>query len=473
MLLCIVASIHLSTAELSFGTQVYGSNKVVAGQQAAFRLMIVNTANLRSLAFDHAEVKLKDKKDILFKRAFKYQEIANIHVPIPKTSSAELTLEFYIETDGNSDEFSIPLKVRSEPGPIESALIKSPFTKSKKIKGTTIEVRLYPDTGKIVSAFKNHLRLYMTKDGQPLATKIEIKPLGREITTNEDGFAHFAYKPMAHLKELTFVYTLENMPLTLKIPIHVEALQMQVDFKKSRFVRPGDTQAITIEKLPFSSPLHLDLWLGDTLVQAASYEQPRGPIELNIEVPDWAGQPLRWQFFRNLMAPQGTDLNYTQWLSHSSGEEGAEQSQAFLNKVPGAETITLPPTVPERHQTFLSRLQPYHSGTPLLHSSVSGRQADLDAWRTNLRQIVHRIFMLCAILGALLLVISLWRHHRRTQIQMKSALDEGFLAGEAVDPRLTHNYPKDRKVDLLMALVAIFSLIYAIYILLTHIQWRY
>ncbi|MDP7039265.1 MAG: hypothetical protein QGI45_08910 [Myxococcota bacterium] len=482
MLLCIVASIHLSTAELSFGTQVYGSHQVLAGQNAGFRVMIVNTHNLRPLAFDHAKLQLKAKKDVLFKQAYKNQEVANIHIPIPADAPTELTLEFDIEASGNSDHFTIPLKVMKKPGPLEMTLLKSPSAQSKSQKDAAMDqiaIHLYPETGKIVSAFKNRLRIYVTKNGQPWRTKLEIPLLEKSVSTDEQGFATLIYKPMAHLKKLTFAYTLDHKPQTLKVPIQVEALQMQVDFKGRRIIPPGQTQEISISKLPFSTPLHLDLWLGNALVQVASYRQRRGPIELNMEIPELIHQPIRWQFFRNLMAPQGSDLNYVQWLSHHTGTKGQEAALNFLQDLPGDDILLKnSPThtsamLETRHQALMGRLQPYHPGTPLLHSSTAGRKTELEAWRNNLRQIVHRIFLISALLGGLLLIISLWRHHRTTQAQMKAALDEGFLAGEAVDPRLSHTYPKDRKLDLLMAMIAIFSLIYAIYILLTHIQWRY
>ena len=272
LLVAMVLSIELSTMGLTFGSLVYGSNPLWPGHTATFRVGALDARTSRLIAPIRARVVLHDEMAAVAEGEAEGDDVAEITLTLPKELGPRPLLRVELETEQGDDAVEVPLRLADAP---TAALRISPHLDAL-IPGADrsagpLQIALYPNSGEAVAGLPNEVVGHLTRDGKPVSAAITSKLLGLTSRSDEAGLFSFTFRPPLKPQSLPFVVSeATGAPVTLGVPLDFRPVQLAVGVAPYPVVAPGATIDLRITTLPFRTPLRIDLWAGDVLVQGHS-----------------------------------------------------------------------------------------------------------------------------------------------------------------------------------------------------------
>ncbi|MCK5687763.1 hypothetical protein KAI87_00770 [Myxococcota bacterium] len=484
LLITIVASIHLSTLDLAFGSLAWGSKHLWRGHGAGFRISALNPRTSRLIEGISVKATLRDKKGEklhIKERGWSSVEL-NFDVPVDLEDVAALDIE--VETEFGTDEFTIGLEAFNTPGKLKGKIVPVDKTLMPKVHlpdSDTLQVRLYPLAHDLVLGLENKVVGQVVEKGKPLAeVRVEEKSIGVSAKTLPSGLFRVQYRPMIRPTPINFMVG-ESPAIGCPVPIEARPVQLYLDTYPTTFAAPGETVQILLDTLPFRGEIYFDVWAAESLLLTASAETTGSPLELEIVLPKKAAGFFRFSVYRDFIAPSENSQSRLLWVSKDSDEKAAQVASSTLSKLPGhdpiQETIKTASisSQPLLTSLLLSRHRPLTPGLPELISTIASRQKSVTKARNKAREITHRLFAITLILGFLLIVAWILHHQLKIRRAVREVAEESIMAGEEEfeDVDLGQLSKITSLYDLFAVIAALVLGIYSIRILLSIIRWEW
>lgn len=475
MLAAIIASTHLSTLALSFGSLVYGSPRVWPGHQATLRVAAVDpSANLRTVPILEGEIVIHDAFGERVRHPLS-GEIAEAQLPIPEDLQYEARAEIRVVTQFGEDRFTqslIPVQAPSVPSPTVRSHRSILAPRGRPKLGGPNELRLYPQSGVLVDGLPNRVAIWALDHSNDLATSLHSDSVGFRTETDELGLAHIEWLPRPNPIGFPFVLGEDT---TVTLPAELEQRQLVVS-TESLVVAAGKPLPLTVHSLPTREPILVDLWLGEVLAYGHRVTMNRGKADFEVAIPrDYKGF-ARIDVYRSVFAPESSSSSLTLWVSNSPREAAAAEAAKALRDLEDNEPAVR--RAQEDPLTFaelaLSRASFDDVGVQLLRTTVEERQAFVDERKKTLRGTLNTVFVLTFVFG--LLLISVWavRNQRRFRASIEDVAAEGIARGEAIDSKAVARFARFRyRYELIVVIAGLALAAYSILTLLRTIRWSY
>lgn len=483
LLVTIVASIHLSTLGLTFGSLVYGSVHVWRGHDAAFRIAAIDGQGTTLIGGMSARVALRDGKGVRDTAEASGEEFLDARLSVPQDLGGDATLEVEVETEAGDDHFTLKLVPVDRPPPMRGRITshREALTPDARPPAGGYEVRLYPEAGSVVAGLPNPMQGWVLDGGKPTAVPLHVDDPGLDAASDALGLFAFVYTPPPVRKPLRFAVG-EAPTLHVDVPLDPKPMQLVIDTKPRRFAQPGGAVEVTVRTLPFRGPLFIDVWAGGCVLLATSARPKEGKQELELVLPAAVEGFVRIDAYRDPFAASDNAGSALLWASAKPAASAAEEALAAVATMPGADPVltAAQQATGEGRARYahlaLSRVQPAETGLMLLRNTVQERRAVVERERDGLRVHVHRLFALTFALGVGMAIAWGIRHTLGVKRAVRGVVDE--------DPLDEAETPDDAKVaraaryatlrhlyNLALALAAIGMAAYSIYVLLTRMRW--
>ncbi|MEO1172690.1 MAG: hypothetical protein AAFX94_11675 [Myxococcota bacterium] len=474
LLVAMIASMHLSTLELSFGSLVYGSPRVWPGHQATLRVAAVDpSANLRTVPITGGEVVIYDAFGERVRHPLS-GHLSEVHLPIPEDLQYEARAEIRVVTEFGEDRFTQSLIPVSAPvsGSAEVRSHRKLLARRGRPRpGGPNELRLYPQSGVLVDGLPNTVTVWALDQGTALETSLHSDAIGFRTATDRDGLATIQWLPRPN--PIGFPFVLGETD-TVTLPAELEQRQL-VASTPSLLVSAGEPLPLTVHSLPTREPVSVDLWLGDVLAYGQQVTLRDGKGTLEIPIPrDYEGL-ARVDVYRSIFAPESSSSSLTLWVSDAPRAEAASDATAHLQGLEGADpALAGAGQDPRFTELALSRTRFDRVGVQLLRTTVDERLQAVRKQKANLRGTINGVFTLTFIFGLLLLSVWAVRHQLRVKANVEDVVSDGIARGEAIDPETVSGLTRFRfgyEVAVVIAGLALAG--YSILTLLQTIRWYY
>ncbi|MEL6759848.1 MAG: hypothetical protein AAFP04_05545 [Myxococcota bacterium] len=480
LLATMIASMHLSTLELSFGTMMFGSSQLWRGERAHFRLMAVDPqAALRPIAIDEASLTLKDKGRVLGPYRFE-GSLPSLSLPIPDDLSDSVTARVSVATEFGIDTFEQTLTPVDTPTAMQGRItahreLLEPRGRPALDAATTL--RLYPSSGVFVDGLMNRVYGAAQVDGARAPIVVSSETSGFRAETDADGLFTVQMRPQPRPTGERFVLG-EAPGFSQRFFLRTENRQLVASTEPAAFARPGETIQIAIETLPLREALFADLWIGDSLVAGTSIAPGPSPLRTELVIPTNARGLVRIDVFRRLLTPDASFSSATLWVSAASPSARHRELLDTLAKLPGddwaihAAKDTQNPEANPLAAMALSRFASERVGSLLLRNTVDERARALNERKQRLRGRVNLLFGATFALGIALSAAWALRHHLKIKRDVNAVVDEGLSAGEDLDEEAMRKLiAVQSRLDFVLVIAALIFAAYAILVLLTSIRW--
>jgi hypothetical protein len=478
LLVSIVASVHLSTLDISFGSIVFGSRNLWRGQSAAFRVAAYHARGTDLLAPIAATFTLGDDAGHHVEVTQGGNTFVETRLPVPDALVNPCRLQVTIDTPDGSDDVSLILDATDRPPPLGGRIASHLENRPSAAPPPSgpLRVAVYPQGGQVVAGLENMISARITLHGIPLATSIDTNEFGIHVESDTLGLFHFPFTPMPQPKTLSF----DTNAGRVELPFEVKTTGLLLETSQRGLVRPGADLAISVTTLPFADPtVHIDVWAGGALLLASSRPAKDRRVDVDIGLPRDASGFMRVEAYRNLGADPESRSTQLLWASDSPEADAANELLAALAALPGGDPIIDEArAAPVDRRADLARLAltrfvPETTGPPVLQSTLGARRLRVSEGRESLRAAVHTLFVLTVLAGIGLLLGWVLRHQIRTRRSLRHVLEEGIAAGEAIDEQDTNRLARiSHLYDLALTLVTLMLAAYGIFMLMSHIQWE-
>lgn len=482
LLICITISIHLSTLDLSFGSLVYGSRTIWRGHTASFRVAAVNPRGMQLLPIERVHLTLRDGRGVRAEAEAAGEGALDLMLRTPDDLDTHCFLDVELTSSLGPDMATLALRAVDTPGPMTGRLAATKDLLAAKQPKQTGSYRIEPYIvgGHAVSGFENRITGRLLQNGQPLSTKVAAPLLGLKVQSDRLGLFAFKYRPLPRQGSLAFEVG-EAPSITKELPIDIRNTGMQIAVRPSGFIPPGLSVDVTLQTLPFRSPVHVDVWAGNALLLTTSQPPEGRQLVLEIGLPKDLDGPVRIDAYRNFVAPEDTRVSSLLWASPKAGPTRARDAREMLAGLTGthgeigilaAARLAQGDDLTRLVTLGLRRFVPETAGLPLMRSTMGSRQEAINLEKSELRAKMHIMFILTLLLGVGLAGAWVVRHQVGVSRAITDVIDDGLAAGDAVDSdnrqltRVRHMY------DLLLLLGALFLAAYGIFALITNIRWE-
>ena len=478
MLVLILLSIQLSMLQVPSASLVYGSTQVWRGQSAGFRVMTVHPERIRPILAESVQATLKDGKGVRWEKTKSRRLQSAFLIPIPDDLQNDATLELEVVIEGEREQFQVQLHPVDQPEMVAGTIHHNHGNLGKleyQPPGTP-EVELYPSTHHITSALPNRVTGRITQAGKPLSAALAIRNPELKTQSGPDGLFSFDYTPPPNKKPLE-IYVGSAPAIRTKVPVNPHPIQLLLDIEHGPMTEAFESLDYTLYSLPYRKPIHVDTWVGKSLVHISSTIAIDGMHRGEIELTE-APLPTTVVAFRNVIVPEANASWRTFWPGELSNESHRLTLASWLKSQKGGDTLhdlshEQIAATPKLLEMLMSRFKPESIGPQLIHSNREARQEAFDVYRVELRSHINIIFGATAGLGMLLAIIWIVRHRRRVRLALQQVADEAIAEGEDYDPEgLSEINNNNLKADLLMIVFWLLLFVYSIYVLLArYMKW--
>ncbi len=484
LLVLILLSIMLSLLAVPSATLIYGSKHVWRGQQAGFRAIAVHPQRIRPLPFDAISLELVDEGTIHYEQTRSNNFLAEFEVPIPinLTDAAKLRITTTIQEHSETTEVALTPVDRPSPadGTFTHSRANTDRRPSAKAKGYSIHI--YPESHHLTAGISNEVTGVLLHDGAPYQGLLTSDKLAFEGQTGAMGDFKFNITP--HIKPKPIVFEVDDKPaIKTELPIRAQPTQLRLHTETGFFLEGRTELSYTVNTLPFKRPIHIDTWVGNTLVDLTTTMAIRGHHEGTLSLPTPAGVPLTVVAYRNIIVPDSNASWRTFWPGRGSESSDREAARTWIENRAGAELLKGAAFGPyQDSKTWLSlmasRYAPVITAAQLLHSTIDERRDAFDAYRVELRGHINRLFAATCFLGLILILTWVIRHKQQVRRAMESvALEHSAEDGDedVLDADSIKRMTRTQNVsDMLLVLGGMLLFAYSMYILLArYLRWNY
>ncbi len=482
LLISIIASVELSTLDLTFSSFLYGSDTVWVNHRAAFRVGAVDAQTHHPLSPLSVVARVKDGATLVNETRAEGPGVVDLSLRMPpNVSPAGLTLEVAVTTTMGTDTFSVPLHPVTAPPPLKSLarphwelLDKKVPAPNTPVNGYLLEV--FPKAGHLVFGLQNELSGRLLHQGRPTSLPLTLARHKGSLTPSPEGIFTFPWTPFIKADPLSFKVA-SDPPTSLTLRLKARPTQLLLHTDAPPIVVPGASVDASVQSLPFRGPVHIDVWAGQALLLTTSEQPLRGLLEFQLALPkDFEGL-LRIDAYKNFMAPQDTLTSRHHFVSSRPPTAAMATLLSSLSALEGApvlSTLRSASSDPAQRALLplaLSRLFPEAEGAPLLRSTLAARRAQVTGERDGLRKHVHRLFITSVMLGLLLLGVWIFLHRRGVRHAVSNVVQEGVAEGEEWDADAIARLSQLSGVSgMLITAGAIGMSLYAIYVMLTRLM---
>lgn len=480
LLATMIASMHLSTLELSFGTMMFGSSQLWRGERAHFRLMAVDPqAALRPVTIEDASLTLKDAERSFGPYRFTGR-LASLSFPVPDELSDTVTARVSVATEYGIETFEQTLTTVDTPAAMQGRIVSHRElleSRGRPPLNAPTTVRLYPSSGVFVDGLVNRIYGAAQLDGNRGPTVVSSQTSGFRAETDADGLFIAEIRPQARPTGERFVVG-EAPGFSQDLYLRTESRQLVASTEPAALANPGDTVQIAVETLPVREAIFADLWVGDALVAGISIPPGPSPLHAELVIPLNARGLVRIDVFRRLLTPDASFSSVPLWVSRNTPEASVEELLDALEKRPGddwaigAASDTQSQSRRQLAVMALSRFESRRVGSPLLRNTVDEREHALSERKRRLRGRVNLLFIATFALGIALSAAWALRHHLKIKRDVNAVVDEGLAAGEDLDEAAMRKLIRvQSRLDFVLVIAALIFAGYAILTLLTSIRW--
>lgn len=481
LLVTMVASIHLSTLELSFGTALYGSSKVWRGHGATFRLAALDPRGTRLVPIEHARISLVDGTgERLVGESTDPLPQFSLDVPVDLGTEAKIVVD--VVTPAGTDRFEQPLKAVDTPAPMRATLESHRelmHARGRPERGAAVELRLYPTSGAFVDGLENRVFGWVGENGNAVKRDIFSDALGFRTESNQDGLFEFRWRPRP--SPTGYQFSVGDKPaLSLNLPLRLETRQLVAETKPLGLIQPGSDVVLTVRTLPFRDPLIVDVWIGDALIRGEMRPASGGKFETRFAAPpDYEGL-VRVDIYRNLFVPEAAHASLVLYSSSASPDEAALEAIRAVGGISGADPVISDaaqaegPTRAMLSAMALSRVVPAQIGATMIGTSLERRRKAVETRKSELRGTLNILFAITFILGVGLSVAWIIRNNLRVRSNVRAVVDDGMSLGESdMDPEALEQLTKFQSIyDFVLVIAALALAGYSILILMVKIGWE-
>ena len=480
MLVLILLSIQLSMLQVPSASLVYGSSEVWRGHTAGFRIISVHPERIRPIQTDAIRVTLVDAEGLRWEKEKRRQIQGEFLVDIPKDLKDDARLGIEVIVEGELEAFELPLKPVDSPSMVAGTIHhhNDNLGKPQYQPPNTPEVEIYPSTHHVTAALPNTMTGRIHVAGKPLATKLRIESL--DITTESDanGLFEFDYTPRPSKKPLE-IFVGESPAIKSSVAIKPFPVQLLLNVEHGVMTEGFEGLDYTLHTLPYRKPIHIDTWVGNSLVNISSTIAIGGVHRGEFAFTE-APLPTTVVAFRNVIVPEANASWRTFWPGEIANESHRLTLASWLKSQQGGDPLKSLTheelaAAPKLLELLMSRLKPRTIGPQLFHSNREARQEAFDVYRVGLRTHINRIFGITISLGFILTVIWVIRHRRRVKHAMRLVAEEAIEEGEEYDTDALHQVTDNQfRFDLLMIVFWLLLFVYSIYILLArYMRWSW
>ena len=481
LLLTIVASIHLSTLDVAFGSMLSGATRIWRGQSASFRVAAFDPRGVDWVGPIAATFTLRDAAGVHAEATDAGHAFAEARLAVPSEVAAEASLVVEVETPLGSDRITVALEARDRPGPLAGRIAPhtDAYPEGQRPSGA-YQVAVYPRGGHVVAGLENMISARISREDQPVATSLHTDAFGIHSESDEAGIFHFPFSPLPRAQHLSFSVG-DGGAETITIPLEVKSSGLLLEVSPRGLVAPGADLSVRLATLPFADPtVHLDVWVGGALVLTTSRPVADRHLELEIGLPRAARGLVRVEAYRNLGADDDVRSTQLLWASEAPPEQAAATALDALAELDGGDPILALARAAsgaakvELTRMALTRYLPDSAGPPTIASTLDARRTLVADRRRSARTAVHTLFVFTLVVGLGLILGWVVRHTIRVRRSMRAVMDQGAAAGEVIDregierlARFSHLY------DLFLALLTIALIGYGILTLLLRMKWEW
>ena len=480
MLVLILLSIQLSMLQVPSASLVYGSPEVWRGHTAGFRVISVHPERIRPIQTDVIRLTLVDQTGLRWEKEKRRRHLGEFLIDIPQDLQKDARLGIEVIVDGELEAFELPLK------PVDSPTIMAGtihhhndnLGKPEYQPPNTPDVEIYPKTHHVTAALPNTLTGRIHVAGKPLQARLRMESLDITLDSDANGLFSFDYTPRPSKKPLEIF--IGNAPaMKSSVPIKPFPVQLLLNIEHGVMTEGFEGLNYTLHTLPYRRPIHIDTWVGNSLVDISSTIAIGGMHRGEIALTD-APLPTTAVAFRNVIVPEANASWRTFWPGEIKNESHRLTLASWLKSQQGGDPLKSLTheelaAAPKLLELLMSRFKPRVIGPQLLHSNREARQEAFDVYRVGLRSHINRIFVITISLGLVLCIIWVIRHRRRVNFAMRMVAEEAIEEGEDYDTdALNHVTDNQFRFDLLMIVFWLLLFVYSIYILLArYMRWTW
>ena len=466
-------SIRLSTLQAPFGSVIFGSHAVWRAHTASFRVAAFTSDDSELLALPQVLAQLRDERGIQAQSAATGSPAAMMLLPVPADLEEYAWLDVWV-THGHSTDFvSVPLHAVNLPGLPDAHI--APATDELQPRPAPVidaEIRVYPHAGHVVGGLQNTIWGRLMRGNKPWQAHLESTTLAQRVDSDALGLFHWRYRPTLK-NDIHWVATdAHGVTADLILPLQIQPTQLLLNTPTAPWVNPHAPLQVDVTALPFRDPVALDLWAGDCLLSSVALKINHGYATATLPIPQDSIGLLRLSAFRMLLAPRDNAISVWLWPTDPN------LALQVLSGLPGDDPILL-----EAQQTepnlraplialALSRLQANVPGSPLLKNSVQDRKAAFDEELAAARRALHLFFASTMLAGLALATSWAALHQRDLKRSVKKVMQDGFDAGEDIDPLEAAQVSRvSHRLNLFLTLVALVLAVYGLLALLAKMRW--
>ena len=478
MLVLILLSIQLSMLQVPSASLVYGSKQVWKGKNAGFRLLTVHPERIRPIFAESVTATLKDSKGPRWEKTKTKRFQSAFLVPIPDDLADDAVIQFDVVIEGEHEIFSVPISPVDTPtmglGTIHHN--NANLGKPEYQPPNTPEFELYPSTHHITSALPNRVTGRIVLNGKSVATQLSLRNPSLKTQSDSSGLFSFDYTPPPNKKPLE-IFVGDAPAIRSKVPVNPHPVQLLLDIDHGVMTQGYKSLDYTLHTLPYRRPIHIDTWVGNSLVDISSTIAIDGFHRGEAELTE-APLPTTVVAFRNVIVPEANASWRTFWPGDIENESHRLTLASWLKSQKGGDSLKSLTheelaASPKLLELLMSRFKPDVVSAQLIHSNREARQAAFDVYRVELRGHINLIFGATVTLGMILAVIWIARHRRRVRLALQQVADEAIAEGEDYDPegldKINDNHYRS---DLVMIVFWLLLFVYSIYVLLArYMKW--
>ncbi len=478
MLVLILLSIQLSMLQVPSASLVYGSKEVWKGQNAGFRLITVHPERIRPIFADSVQATLRDAKGVRWEKTKTKRFQSAFLIPIPPDLTDDAVVEFDVVIEGEHEVFAVSLQPVDMPTTALGTIHhnNANLGKPEYQPPNTPEFELYPSTHHITSALPNRVTGRVLVAGKPLEASLSLRNPNLKTRSNAEGLFSFDYTPPPNKKPIE-IYVGDAPAIRSQVPANPHPVQLLLDIDHGVMTEGYKSLDYTLHTLPYRRPIHIDTWVGNSLVNISSTIAIDGVHRGEAELTN-APLPTTVVAFRNVIIPEANASWRTFWPGEIENESHRLTLASWLKSQKGGDSLKsltheqLAAT-PKLLELLMSRFKPEIVSAQLIHSNREARQAAFDVYRVELRGHINVIFGATVTLGMVLAFIWIVRHRRRVRLALQRVAEEAIAEGEDYDPEgLEKVNDNHYRFDLLMIVFWLLLFVYSIYVLLArYMKW--
>jgi hypothetical protein len=305
-------------------TRLYGAKTVWRGHMALFNAQCVDTDGVSPCAHPAIRAGWRATDGKAMGPLVDADATGELRLPVPTCLEAPAYLAVWVQDGARApiDHFTVPVDPVAHPNR-PTGIWRQPLQSAVGPHG--MAVTLYPETGELIDGFAARGTGTVCGRTGPGAVAMTTA-LGSNFTLAgpADAAGHFFWRatPSArrdpwrlHLRDAADASTYELTVTTRPVP-----RQMRLVAEGPAIVQAGTGLQVELQTLPFRGDVHIDLWAGDSLIDAK--RGPAGAYTFTLPA-DYMG-PVVIGAYRQLMAPVDTWVTAVRWQGPATTTQASD-----------------------------------------------------------------------------------------------------------------------------------------------------